>query len=414
MYQEGTPLANSIYNKHKCHEGILYHKSDAGAFFGIFLFQITGAFKMKLTKILSLTLLTAVATLTLSACNNSAQVQTETETRTITDVWGREVTIPMEVKTIITLGPGAPRLAAYLGVMDMLIGAEAYLTEDIFILRDYNPVHHAWLLTLPIVGAGGGGGENNGFPEEIILLQPDVILAGFDPEAANELQAQTGIPVVSIRHTTGLATESFHNAMNVFAQVVGAEARCEAVLSFIAYAKADLYNRTSGIPDSQKLRAYAGAVTFNGRRGFAGTYSRFGIFEAINALNVATTPSIDGFFEADFESIVVWDPDVIFLDPGNMDLVNAEYATNPAFFNSLRAVQEGRIYAMPAFNNAGTNITYALINAYHAGIILFPEQFADIDITEKAAEILEFFLGKNIFDQMAANGLHFNPLIIGE
>jgi len=336
-------------------------------------------------------------------------------TRIVVDVWGREVEIPAIVETIITLGSGAPRIAAYLDVIDMLVGAEEYdAREDFVVLRDYHPVHHARMLTLPIVGSGGGSGNNNGFPEEIIMVAPDVILAGFDLEAANELQAQTGIPVVSVRHGTGLAPESFYKAMRVFAEVVGAQERCEMILAFIDAAKEDLHNRTYGIPDNEKLSVYAGAVTWNGRRGMSGTYSVFGIFDAIHALNVAFTEGIDGFFEADFESIIAWDPDIIFLDPGNMDLVNNEYATNPSFFNSLRAVREGRVYTMPAFNFAGTNMTYALMNAYFAGIILFPEQFADVDIAEKSAQILTMFLGKNTFDIMADRGLYYGNITIGK
>ena len=382
---------------------------------------------MKNTKVLAALLL--VVPLMLSACAvqtlppsgseppTPEQLTTpalgEIETRIIVDVWGREVEVPSNVRSIITLGPGAPRIAAYLGVMDMHVGSEQYLVQGVNILRDYNPVHHAHLVSLPVVGAGGGSGQNNGFPEEIIMVAPDVILAGFDLEAAEELQAQTGIPVVSVRHTTGLAAESFYVAVRVFADVVGAQERAELVLAFIDAAKEDLNMRTYHIPDDEKLRAYSGAITWNGRRGFSGTYSNFGPLAAINALNVSDTPGIEGFFEADLESVLIWDPDVIFLDPGNMDLVNDEYMTNPNFFRSLRAVREGRVYTMPAFNNAGTNITYALINAYFAGTILFPYQFADIDIPQKAGEILTFFLGEDTFGLMAENGLFYGRITIG-
>ena len=335
------------------------------------------------------------------------------ETGIVTDVWGREVAIPVNVETIITLGSGAPRIAAYLDVMHMLVGAEAYIQNGVNVARDYNPVHHAWLMTLPFVGAGGGAGNNNGFPEAILRVAPDVIIAGFDLEPANELQAQTGIPVISVRHSTGLADESFYRAVRVFAEVVGAQDRAEMLLSYIDLLKADLHRRTAGVPDGERLRAYAGAITWNGRRGISGTYSVFGIFEAINALNVAYTPGIRGFFEADLESILMWDPDVIFLDPGNMDLVNEEYRVNPGFFHALRAVQQGRVYTLPAFNSAGTNITYAFMNAYFAGIVLFPERFADVDIAEKSAEILTTFLGVNTFDLMAEAGLFFGTLTVG-
>jgi len=338
----------------------------------------------------------------------------ESKTRIITDALGREVEIPAQVESIITLGSGAPRLAAYLDVIDLLVGAEEYDTQDVVALRDYNPVHIETFRELPIVGTGGGSGDNNGFPEEIIMVSPDVIIAGFDWEAADELQAQTDIPVVSVRHQTGLAHESFRTALQVFADVVEAESRAETILTFIDEAKADLDQRTASIEDADKLSAYAGAVTWNGRRGFGGTYSDFGPLTAVNALNVADDSDIGGFFEASFESILVWDPDVIFLDPGNMDLVNDEYRSNPSYFNSLQAVQEDRIYTMPAFNFAGTNITYALINAYYAGTILFPEEFDDIDIEDKAGEILTTLLGENTFKTMREDGLFYGTITLGE
>ena len=355
-----------------------------------------------------LLILTMIVSLT--ACGTPSA--DKTATRTVTDVLGREVEIPAEVKTIIALGSGGPRLAAYLDVMDMLVGVEEYDTKEVVVLRDYLPVHYENIKALPIVGSGGGSGNNNGFPEEIIKAAPDVILAGFDQEAADELQTQTGIPVISVRHSTGLAHESFYTAMRVFAEVVGAQEQCEKILGFVDAAKADLSTRTTGVSDDEKLKAYAGAVTWNGRRGFAGTYSNFGIFDAINALNAAYDTGIEGFYEADLESIVVWDPDVIFLDPGNMDLVMDEYIANPDFFNSLRAVKEGKVYTLPAFNYAGTNITYALMDAYYAGIVLFPEQFADVNIAEKSAEILETFLGMDTFSIMADGGLYYGEIWI--
>ena len=114
------------------------------------------------------------------------------------------------------------------------------------------------------------------------------------------------------------------------------------------------------------------------------------------------------------EQIIAWDPDIIFLDPANMDLVNDEYATNPGFFDSLRAIQEGKVYTMPGTNAAGPNITYLLINAYYAGIVLYPEQFSDITLETKAAEIMETMLGQDFFQQMQDGGLYYGTITIGE
>ena len=48
----------------------------------------------------------------------------ESDTRIVTDVWNREVEIPQTVETILCLGSMAPRFAAYLDVVDMMIGGE--------------------------------------------------------------------------------------------------------------------------------------------------------------------------------------------------------------------------------------------------------------------------------------------------
>jgi len=357
-----------------------------------------------------------VAVAALSACGSENVISSEmgAATRIVTDVWGREVEIPANVETIVTLGPGATRIATYLNVVDKIVGAETQ-TAGFNVLMDFNPVVHERFYTLPIVGQGGGSGENNAYVEKLILATPDVILAAFTAEAADELQAQSNIPVVAVRYiSTGLANETFFAATRVFSEVVGKQERAEEVLTFIELLRADLNSRTIDVPDNEKLRVYAGAVTFAGQRGFGGTYSNFGPLAAINALNVADTALEAGFYEVDFEQILVWNPDVIFLDPGNMSLVNAEYEINPAFFRSLHAVQQGRVYTLPAFNFSATNVTYALINAYFAGTILFPYQFADVDIAAKSAEILTFFLGIDTFNIMAEGGLFFGTITIGD
>lgn len=336
-------------------------------------------------------------------------------TRTVKDTWGRVVEIPEKVESIVCLGSGAPRIAAYLGVMDMLVGAEDHDKKGETVLRDYTMVYHDDIKDLPAVGAGGGSGANNGYAEQIIEVQPDVILAGFSQEAAEELQNQTGIPVVCVRYLSiNFVDESFYTAMRVFAEVVGAQERCESVLKFIDDCKEDLNDRTKNIPDSEKKTAYTGAVTFSGRHGFAGTYANFGPFMGVNALNVADEVKDTNYFETDLEKIVEWDPDVIFLDPGNMDLVNDEYKTNPGYFDALRAVQDGNVYTMPSFNNCGTNVTYALMDAYYAGIVLYPEAFADVKMESIGGKILQTMLGENFFEEMENGGLYFGRLTIGK
>ena len=322
--------------------------------------------------------------------------------------------IPGEVKTIVCTGSGALRMVSYLQCTDMLIGVEDtdknYETST---LRDYAHVYYETFRDLPAIGKGGGT-SNTAYIEELITLQPDVILSGYTQEALEDLQSATGIPCVSIRaQSINFIDESFYTAMAVAADVLGAQDRCEEVLSYIDSCKDDLAARTADIPEDTKPTCYTGAVTFSGAHGFTGTYSNFGPFMAIGARNVADQEGQDGYYDADPEKIVAWDPDYIFLDPGNMNLVNDEYASNPGYYNALRAVQEGNVYSCISFNNYSTNVGYAIADAYYAGTVLFPEAFADVDIAAKTNEILEFLLGDAYYDEMVADGLSFGVMELG-
>lgn len=221
------------------------------------------------------------------------------------------------------------------------------------------------------------------------------------------------IGVVSITYQSDMFDPNLQRSLELIGDILGKEERCAEVISYIKDAQADLNDRTKGIPDADKPTAYAGAVTFSGGHGFGGTYGKFSPFTAINAINVADEAGKEGSFEVDWEKVLIWDPDYIFLDPGNMNLVNEEYEKNPDYFKSLRAVKEGKVYSMISYNSYTTNVEIAIADAYYAGKVLFPEQFDDIDIAEKTDELLEKFLGKSFYSDMVEAGLTYGEIEIG-
>ncbi len=332
--------------------------------------------------------------------------------RIITDLMGREVEIPSEVKSIVCTGAGALRMVCYAQAADLVIGVEDNDKKPT-IKRAYNYVYNDSFKELPSIGKGGGRGYT-AYEEEIINLQPDLILSSYTGDALEQLADKTGIPVVSVTYQSDMFDPDFQKSLTLIGDILGRQERCAEVLSYISDAKKDLNERTKNIPDKDKPTAYTGAVTFSGGHGFGGTYGRFSPFTAINAINVADETGETGSFEVDWEKVVDWDPDYIFLDPGNMDLVNEEYNKNPDYFKSLRAVREGRVYSMISYNNYTTNIELAIADAYYAGSVLFPEHFSDIDIAQKTDELLEKFLGRRFYSEMEAAGLKFGEITIGE
>lgn len=349
------------------------------------------------------------------ASDAPAGADAASSTRTVTDMLGRQVEIPTEVRSIICNGNNALRMVTYLQATDLLAGVEE--TDKGFgtsTRRDYAYAYYDTFKDLPVIGKGGGSAYT-AYPEEVLKAAPDVILTCFVQEAAEQLQQETGIPVVSIRcPSANFIDETWQDALELTADIVGRQDRCRELLDYIGACKEDLSQRALTVEDSRKPSVYTGAVTYSGAHGFTGTYANFGPFLAIGAKNVADETGEASGFEVDLEQVLVWDPDVIFLDPGNMSLVNEEYASAPDVFQALTAVREGELYTMPAFNNYSTNITYCLMDAYYAGKVLYPDRFEDIDMETRGNEILEMFLGRGFFREMEADGLYFGKLTLGE
>ena len=146
--------------------------------------------------------------------------------RTVKDLHGRTVKVPSEVKRFVCTGSGALRVASYLGALDRLVGIESsdlrYKNDP---KRDYAYAHHDRFKSLPVIGKGGGTGYTAN-PEAILALEPDVILTGYAPEAAEQLARETSIPVISVYYLSqGLVNDSFLKAVQLAGTVLGREER---------------------------------------------------------------------------------------------------------------------------------------------------------------------------------------------
>lgn len=333
--------------------------------------------------------------------------------RTVVDCYGRTVRIPQKVERVLCVGTGALRMLAYLQAEHLLVGVEEadikYARDP---KRDYAYILHGKINKLPKTGKGGGSAYT-AYPEAVLEVKPDVIFSCYSQEGTEQLAKDTQLPVVGVRYQSiGFVDKSFYASLRLMADVLQKSQRAEELLAYIDACKADLAKRTQKMLSGQSV--YVGAVSFNGSHGFSGTYSQFGPFAAVFAKNAADDKEREGFYEADLEQVLMWNPDLIFLDPSNMHIVQKEYAARRAFFEKLGAVQSGNVYTMPSFNNYSTNITYCLINAYWAGSLLYPQAFADVTLREKADEILRMFLGRPYFAEMEKFGLYYGKIRLGE
>lgn len=373
------------------------------------------------TKIIAL-LLALVLALGLCACGNSsapaesaAPAESEApadapaaDTRIIVDAKGREVEIPETVESIICVGVGALRYTCYVQGQELVVGVEEYEKEG-GMDRMYNYVNYDLFKDLPAIGGNGEPWE-----EEIIKLNPQVIVMSFSSKAdPDELQAKTGIPVVSIPGSDTTLDDNAFETIRILGELYGKEERAEELTAYLHSIEDDLNQRTAGVPDEDKPSAYVCGVSFKGIHGFEGTEANYGPFVLINAKNLADESGQELAYDVDLEQVITWDPDVIFVDYNGLGLINEDYAAHPDYYNSLTAVKEGKVYAQVSFRSYATNLDTALADAYYAASILYPEQFADVDIEAKIGEIFETILGANPYNDLKEAGYEFTTVTIG-
>ena len=329
--------------------------------------------------------------------------------RIITDGAGRQVEVPETVESIVCVGVGALRYTCYMGAADLVVGVEDHeVTRGID--RLYNYVNHEKFQDLPITGTNGVP-----YAEEIIAAAPQVIVMSKSANAdANDLQAQTGTPVVVIPGSDTTLDHNAYETIRILGELYGMGDRAEELTTYLKGVQEDLDSRTKNVPDSDKPSVYVAGVSFRGVHGFEGTEAGYGPFELIRANNLANTTGQSGAFDIDLEQVLSWDPDIIFLDFNGMDLINEDYAGNPDYYHALTAVREGKVYSQISFRSYASNLDTALADAYYAACILYPEQFADVDPVSKAGEIFEMLLGANPYADLKEAGYEFRPINIGE
>ena len=366
--------------------------------------RYTGLFAAAVLAALVLAMLAAGCTGTETG---SAVVQ-DGQTTSITDGFGRTVTVPSPPESVVCSGSGGLRYLVYLQGQDLVIGVDSIEKEEQAMEgRPYALAYGSQFKDLPLIGEFRGKDD----PEKILGIGPQVIFKtgstgtayGTSAGDADKLEAKTGIPVVafpygSLRNDAEKA--EMYGGLRTMGQTLGKQDRAEEVIAYIEATIADLEHRTGDIPEAEQKAVYVGGISYAGAHGIISTEPAYPPFLWVHAKNVAAGL---GTAHADVakEALVDWDPEYIFIDVGTIQMDSdgaiGELKTDPAL-QGLSAAKEGRVYGVLPYNFYSTNYETVLADAYFVGKTLYPDRFADIDPVEKADEIYTFFVGKPVFE----------------
>ncbi len=335
---------------------------------------------------------------------------------TVTDGFGRTVTVPSPPESVVCSGSGGLRYLVYLGGQDLVVGVDSNEKKDQAIEgRPYALAYGSQFKGLPLIGEFRGKDD----PEKILGIGPAVVFKtgstgtayGTSAAEADTLQEKTGIPVVafpygSLRNDAEKA--EMYGGLRVMGQVLGEQDRAEEVIAYIEATIADLERRTGDIPESEQKTVYVGGVSSAGAHGIISTEPAYPPFLWVHAKNVAAGM---GAAHADIakEALVDWDPEYIFIDVATIEIDNngaiGELKSDPAL-TGLSAAKNGKVYGVLPYNFYNINYETVFADAYFIGKTLYPERFEDVDPVQKADEIFEFFIGKPNFGDL--NGQYRN------
>lgn len=314
----------------------------------------------------------------------------------LTDSLNREIELEGPIENVIAIG-SAVRMYTYVAGTERLIAVERK-HQELDSGRPYvmaNPE----LAELGVIGEGFPASVD---PELLLEANPDVIIAGsIEIEEVEDIEKKTGIPVVVVNPGESVVFDKeLYRSLEIIGQVIGKEDRARDLVDYMEACRIELDELTNQILDEDKPSVYVGGLSFKGNHGIESTASNSPIIDAVNGKNVADEIDKLGSVTIDKEKLIDWDPDILIIDENGLGLVREDYEKNPSYYQSLSAVKNGRVYGQLPYISYYNNIETAMIDVYNMGKIMFPEEFKDIDIEEKADEIYKFFLGQPLYGQM--------------
>lgn len=303
------------------------------------------------------------------------------EARTITDDYGRVVTIPEKVSRIYAASP--PLTMSLLSFDPSVIAAINMPFSNVQI-----PYADA-AANVPVVGGFFGQGQTPNF-EKLVLVKPDVIIMWGKATGADiQLKkfSALGIPVLMIRNDT---ISDLMGQYRLYGELTGERQRAERLITYTKETL-ELIDKLQPKIDGRKAVRYYFAEGLDGMSSECEGSFHLEPFTYSGGKNaLACKPSSNyGMEKISMETILLADPDVIIA----MEKTFADSIPSNPQWKTLRAIKNGKILLVPSipFNTITRPPSFMrllgirwLIHAF------YPDLIAPINLEYKRFEQLFF------------------------
>lgn len=316
--------------------------------------------------------------------------------REITDMAGRTVVVPDEIKTVFSSST-VTAIFMYTLAPDKLLGWNYELNEleKSIILEEYHD--------LPNFGMGDSINY-----EAVIAADPTIAVnVGTINDKmisdCDKLSKSLGVPVVAVDGDLSASAEAYR----FMGELLGEEEQAEKLASYAEKTFADIEKME--VPEDKKVRIYYGNGEDSLETAPAGS-AHGQIIDMVNAVNVADLEMGEGSrVQISAEQLLAWDPDVIVVNgEPKADTSGASAAeailANPDYA-SLKAVQDQQVYGTPNTpfswmdRPMGPN---RIVGIRWLSGLIYPE-YLNYNVDEEVKEFFDLFYHVQLTDEKLEN-----------
>lgn len=310
--------------------------------------------------------------------------------RTVTDIRGREVSIPGDVQKVVCVSAGALRMVSYFDI-DKVVGIDSMDKGTSGSAANYNLATYRVAYADKIKDKTDVGDASNF--KAMIDTGADVIFTTTEGvETLNNIQEKTGIPVIGLRAEVYFDLDS----MNIFAQqmrligkVLNMDDRAEELVKGMNDLFTELENYKLSAKGSDLKKSYVCGLMTGMSGNFYKTTGHFLPFSTTVGLNIAPDVAQSPYI-INQKDIVDQDPAFMFIDISNYASCVGTMKTDSATLGEISAISGEQVYTLLPYKYYNTNYENELIDCFAVGKIIAPGVY-DYDLNEKGNAILKLF-----------------------
>ncbi|KKG14508.1 iron ABC transporter substrate-binding protein [Methanosarcina sp. 2.H.T.1A.6] len=324
---------------------------------------------------------------------NSSTELLNSGTVQITDMLGRQLTVPGEMSSVVATSPPSTILV-YMLAPDKLAGwnFKNNFTQT-FMDENYTK--------LPVIG--GWFGTQTGNYETIINMDPDIVIEGYTTdgeinEAIERRQESFGsIPVVAVDDSIIFVTQS-DPTIEYVGKLLDCEAQAEKLIEFRSSVLNEINSTVKDIPEDEKVSVYYA----EGPKGLMTDPSgsqHSQVIDICGGSNVADCPLTpgSGMTQVSIEQVMGWDPEVIITS--NPQFYAAVYSDS--LWTGVDAVQNRRVYLAPQNPFCWIDRPqgpHLILGTAWTAKMLYPDLFTDMDLPQLTREFYSEFFHYDLTD----------------